>query len=367
MLEQIGAVASRASGATDSDGGGDSAFFRSALHLHLTALVALAVASEEPVTIPRLRALAAGAARSQAELRSEEWQQNSPTAQLLTRLAEEDATETDPEKRATLAEIFAYWTGEFVSLSERARSIIEIMVSMTVQPFLYPPLRQLFTSGQSTITPESCFDGKLVLIDITAQEFGLGARVAGLVWKHAFQTAVVKRNGARGTLRPVALFADEFQYWVTEKDAEYQAVCRSAAGCTVYLTQQRESISRILGETATENLLSNLNTKIFCQNTGATNLYASQLIDGRYVQVTGTSWGGNMNQSEHGIPGTGTTAGISRNEERRAYLEPSFFQRLRRGGAQNGGLVDAVIFVGGKLFGEGGGEPLPYKVLTFRQ
>jgi hypothetical protein len=35
-------------------------------------------------------------------------------------------------------------------------------------------------------------------------------------------------------------WADEAQNFVTPFDAEYQAVARSAGGCTVYLTQNRE-------------------------------------------------------------------------------------------------------------------------------
>ncbi len=365
LLEEIATAAQRASGGATSDGG-DSAFFKNALHLFLTALVALAVASGEQVTLPRLRELASGAARSPAELRSEEWQKTSPTAQLLARLAEQQATEQDKERRADIAEIFAYWTGDFVSLSSRARSIIEMMFSMTVQPFLYQPLRQLFTGG-STITPEACFDGKIIIIDLPVQDLRLAGTVAALGWKHCFQISVMRRSGSRGTLRPVLLYADECQHWVTERDAEYQAVCRSSGGCTVYMTQQRDSIIRAIGERATDNLLSNLQTKFFCQNTGDTNRFASELIGERYTNITNVNFGDSAQYHPADPSASSSThSGITRAEQKREYIQASRFQSLRRGGPQNQFQVDTVVYCGGKLFGQGD-EKLPYKILTFRQ
>jgi hypothetical protein len=56
-----------------------------------------------------------------------------------------------------------------------------------------------------------------------------------------------------------------------------QAVARSAGGCTVYLTQTREAMRRVLGNSdTTDALLANLQAKFFCQNTGDTNEWASK-------------------------------------------------------------------------------------------
>jgi len=366
LLEEISTAAQRAGGGASGEGG-DSAFFQNALHLFLTALVSLAITSGEKLTLPRLRELAAGAARSPEELRSEQWQKTSPTAQLLARLAEEQASEPDKERRADIAEIFAYWTGDFVTLSSRTRSIIEMMFSMTVQPFLYQPLRQLFTGG-STITPEACFDGKIIIIDLPVQDYRLAGTVAALVWKHCFQIAVTRRSGPRGSLRPVLLFADECQHWVTERDAEYQAVCRSSGGCTVYMTQQRDSIIRAIGERSTDNLLSNLQTKFFCQNTGDTNRWASELIGDRYTYATNVNFGDSAqpDPSAHIHMGGSAHSSLSRTEVKKEYISSAAFQRLRRGGPPDF-QVDTVVYCGGKLFGYGDDERLPYKMLTFRQ
>lgn len=371
LLDEIARAAAHAGGAS-SGSGGDSAFFEDALHLMLTALVALAIASGRRVTLPYLRELAASAPRSLADLAAPGWHERSACAQLLARLAARDARETDADKRADIAELFTYWAGEWPELSSRTRSIVDMMFSMLVTPFLYPPLRQLFTgssgSSGSTITPEAAFDGKIIIIDLPVQEFRLAGQVAALVWKHCFQIAVMRRSGPRGSLRPVFLWADEAQNFVTARDAEYQAVARSNGGCTVYLTQQRESLVHKIGETATENLLANLQLKLFCQNTGATNQWASDLIGERFVQVTGMNIGRGAQQDANGVMADASaSSGISRSEQKRAFIEPSRFQSLKRGGPANGYIVEAVAFMGGKTFGKPGQEMLPYKILAFAQ
>ena len=88
------------------------------------------------------------------------------------------------------------------------------------------------------------------------------------------------------------LWADEAQNFVSDFDAEYQAVARSAGGCTVYLTQNRESYRRVLGNSdAVDSLLGNLQAKFFCQNSGETNEWAAKLLGERWMGVTSTNVG----------------------------------------------------------------------------
>lgn len=363
LLDEVASVAARASGSSVEDGSGDSAFFKNALHLMLTALVALAVLSREKVTLPYLRELAASAPRSPDELRSSQWQEDSAMAKLLARLAQE-APRMSPAARADLDECFNYWTSDYVQLSERTRGILDMMFALTVTPLLYAPLRELFTSGTSSVTPEDCARGKLIVVNLSVQGYRLAGRIAALVWKHLFQLFVMRRSGEN--LPPVFLWADEMQNFVTETDALYQAVARSAGGATVYLTQQRDSVANVIGAGATENLFANLQTKFFCQNTGETNEWASGLIGARFVPVT-TRGVGRSGAADSAAADTGGSASVSIKDEKRAFIEPSRFQSLKRGGPLFGYEVEAVAFVGGKTFQKNGGEPLPYKILTFRQ
>ncbi len=73
-----------------------------------------------------------------------------------------------------------------------------------------------------------------------------------------------------GFLRPVFIFADEFQNFVTSHDAVYQSVARSAGGCSLYLTQNRENLRRVLkNDDAVDSFAKQLATKAFFSEYGS--------------------------------------------------------------------------------------------------
>ena len=165
---------------------------------------------------------------------------------------------------------------------------------MLARPLVTRPLRELF-SADTNIKPEDTFDGKIIIVDLPVQEFRLVGRIANLAWKYCFKLPSCDgrhRPNRTPILRPVFLWADEAQNFVTNFDAEYQATARSAGGCTVYLTQNRESYGRVLKNmNAVDSLLGNLQCKFFCQNTGQTNDWASFILGQRWVKTTSTSAG----------------------------------------------------------------------------
>lgn len=272
------------------------------------------------MSLPLLRKIANSAPLSLAERDNAAWQERSACWQALREA--ERATENDPAARADFEECRSYWEQDFPALSDRTRSVVTLMFSMLVRPFITRPLRRLF-SEDTTIRPEDTFGGKIIIVDLPVQEYRLAGRMAAMAWKWCFQLAVMRRHGAPGTLRPIFLFADEAQQFITERDAEYQAVARSAGGCTVYLTQQREGIRRVLrSDDATDNLLANLQTKFFCQNSGETNTWASGLLGERYVKITSSSIGRSGQHGEVGLAAdVNASSGVQRTEQKRYFIE----------------------------------------------
>jgi hypothetical protein len=227
------------------------------------------------------------------------------------------------------------------------------------------PLRKLFSSDIN-VRPEDTFDGKIIIVDLPVQDLRLAGRIANLAWKYCFQTAVLRRTPPKGGyLRPVFLWADEAQNFVSRFDAQYQAVARSAGGCTVYLTQNRESYRLALKNyDAVDSLLGNLQAKFLCQNSGETNEWASKLLGERWKHINSTNVGqmtgdNNPNQNRH-------NSGVSRAEQKRHFIEPAAFTTLKRGGMLNDYRVECVVYNGGHVF-ESGRERLPYRLLTFKQ
>jgi type IV secretory pathway TraG/TraD family ATPase VirD4 len=259
---------------------------------------------------------------------------------------------------------------DYPALSDKTRSSIALGFTILIRPLVTRPLRKLFSSD-TNITPEDTFKGKIIIVDLPIQDFRLAGRVANLAWKYCFQVAVLRRmqpQDRKSYLRPVFLWADEAQNFITEFDAEFQAVARSAGGCTVYLTQNRESFRRVLGHAdAVDSLLGNLQAKFFCQNSGETNEWASKLLGERWLHVTSTNVG--QGSADDPARGGNHSSGVTRSEQKRLFVEPAQFTTLKRGGPANHFQVQAIVYNGGYLFpSPTGGDPaLPYRLLTFNQ
>jgi hypothetical protein len=358
LLDEIaGAI-----GGAKGGGGGSSKFWDDALHHMNTNLVSLVVLSGVSLSLSQLRFVVNSAPQSSAQSADAEWRKTSECF-FLVQQAETATAEADADTKAEFEECKSYWLHEFPNLAEKTRSIITLTFSMLTRPFLTRPLRTLF-STDTTVTPEDAFDGKIIIVDLPVQEFRLAGRVANLAWKYCFQVAVLRRTppAQKDTfLRPVFLWADEAQNFVSEFDAEYQAVARSAGGCTVYLTQNRESYRRVLGNAdAVDSLLGNLQCKFFCQNSGETNEWAAKLLGERWMSISGMNTTNPQNLAEENQ--RGGTAGVNISEQRRYFVEPAMFTTLKRGGEENAFEVEAVVYNGGKNF-----HGMPYAKLLFNQ
>jgi hypothetical protein len=113
-----------------------------------------------------------------------------------------------------------------------------------------------------------------------------------------------------------------------------------------------------------------LQAKIFCQNSGETNEWASRLLGERWVQITSTNVGQSQTDAAPISATNNHTSGISRSDQRRYFVEPSTFTTLKRGGALHNFQVQAIVYNGGHVFASGapGKESmLPYVLLTFNQ
>jgi hypothetical protein len=363
-------IAGAISGSEKSNGGGDNKVWQDALHTLNSNAVALPVLAGLKVSLPLLRDITSSAAQTLEHLKSPEWQKNSVCCQLLKE-ADEATKNGDPEARADFEECRTYWTKDFPSYSDKTRSSIMMGFTVLIQPLVTRPLRKLFSSD-TNIKPEDTFDGKIIVVDLPVQEFRLAGRIANLTWKYCFQVAVLRRMQPKdGFLRPVFLWADEAQNFVSRFDSEYQAVARSAGGCTVYLTQNIESFRRVLkNDDAVNSLLGNLQAKFFCQqSSNETNEWAAKLFGQRYIKITGTSAGISRQLQALLMPASQPqqSAGIDRRDDKRFYVEPAAFTTLRKGGQQNNFQVEAIVYLGGHLFGNGSEERLPFKRLVFNQ
>jgi hypothetical protein len=367
ILDEIAGAIARSEGASEG-GQGDNKFWDDALHHMNTNLVDLPIFANLRVSLPLMRSIVISAPQNLEQIDDEKWQETSACAAIL-READKATLRAHEDIRADFEECRNYWLQEYPVLSEKTRSIINLSFSMLARPLITRPLRKLFSSD-TNVTPEDAFNGKIIIVDLPVQEYRLAGRIANLAWKYCFQVAVLRRTPPTkrdSYLRPVFLWADEAQNFVSDFDAEYQAVARSAAGCTVYLTQNRESYRRVLGNAdAVDSLLGNLQAKFFCQNSGETNEWAAKLLGERWLRITSTNAGQSRNDGTQAGPEGSHSSGVSRSDQRRLFVEPSRFTTLKRGGPHHDYQVEAIVYNGGHLFANGS-EPLPYKHITFNQ
>jgi hypothetical protein len=363
MLDELGGVAAGDAGTAEGSDGA-AKFFKDSLHHLNTNAVDLALLAGLRVSLPLLRSIILSAPLTPAEAASETWlQSRSVCATLLREAAKAIEESGDAEAKADYIEVENYWLREYPAIGDRTRSIITLCFSMVARPFLTRPLRRLF-STDTNVTPQDTFDGKIIIVDLPVQVFRLAGRMANLAWKYCFQIAVMRRQppGAPGRyLRPVFLWADEAQNFVTEFDAEHQAVARSAGGCTVYLTQNRESYLRVLGnEAAVDSLLGNLQLKAFCQQSSpTTNSWAARLLGERWQKILSTNVGHSGRASEERY----ASSNVNVNQQRRYFVEPAEFTVLKRGGDANDYQVEVVLYLGGHVFSDG----LPYRRIQIDQ
>ena len=366
ILDEIAGAIASSQGA--SAGGKGDKFWEDALHHMNTNLVELPVFAGLRVSLPLMRSIVNSAPQNLEQFDDPKWQEHSACAAII-READKATVKASDAIRADFEECRNYWLQEYPVLSEKTRSIINLSFSMLVRPLITRPLRTLF-STDTNIKPEDTFDGKIVIVDLPVQEYRLAGRIANLAWKYCFQVAVLRRTPPTGRdqfLRPVFLWADEAQNFVTKFDSEYQAVARSAGGCTVFLTQNRESYRRVLGNAdAVDSLLGNLQAKFFCQNSGETNEWAAKLLGERWLKITSTNAGQSRNDGGQTPENGNNSAGVSRADQRRFFVEPSFFTTLKRGGPLHNNQVEAIVYNGGHLFAHGN-EALPYRLITFNQ
>jgi type IV secretory pathway TraG/TraD family ATPase VirD4 len=333
-----------------SGGGGreDDGYWKKASRQMTRNMVELLALAKGSVTVPDLYRVAVTAPSSPDHIKSEQWRARC--------LAEADRKEKSPEQRRDFEIVTDYFCLEWPALAEKTRSIILSTFTSLIDVMNRGLLRSLYCSG-TNVTPQVVEEGKIILVALPVKEFGDVGQIAQVLWKYAFQRSIERRDVGVNA-RPVFLFADEAQSFVTSYDAQFQATSRAARVATVLLTQNVSNFEAALGgsekgRAETAALFANLNTKLLlCNGDPVTNEWGAKLV-GRSLQTFVNS--NNSYQSRDWLAtalGMGqpsqSSAGVT--EAYEFELQPRAFSFLRTGGPDNGMLVDAVLFQNGRRF-----------------
>ncbi len=283
---------------------------------------------------------------SDEELDSKKWRDSSHCYQTLLkirqRIERNELTEEEIDDYHVLEDYFLL---EHLRLHEKTRGIVRAMFTSFFTEFNRRPNRKLFCSD-TTITPEACLTGKIIIVNLPARNYNKVGIVAQKLMKLMFQRTVERSMDHIKHRAKMFLFADEFQTFFYPYDVDYQATARSSGVATVYLTQNLPNVYNAAGggpdaENRIKALVANLNTQVFLANSDlCTNTYAADLI-GKH-----TNWTKSKNRS------MGGDVSFSKGEQESLdyVLRPEAFHKLRTGGRKNNYLVDGYIVKTGTVF-----------------
>jgi hypothetical protein len=334
------------------------------LSRNLVDLLGMAV---QEVSVPNLYKLLVSAPLSLQEANSQQWQQCSFLYQCLV---EADRLVEDEEKRKDLAIVSKFFLEEYAGLSDKTRSIIKSTFTSSIDVLNRGVLRKLFCGG-TNVTPQAIEDGKIILVDFPIKEFGSIGGFANGLWKYAFQKSIERRSTVDRP-RPVFLWADEAQFFVTSHDMDFHSTCRSSSVATVLLSQNLSNFYAVLGgdktgEAQVDSIFGNCGLKIFHANGDPkTNHWASELIGKTRQFLVHANQSYEANDMYGDLLGLGqigqTSSGV--NEVLEYEVQPSAFTRLRTGGPRNRFEVDAIVVTTDGVFADNGRT---WRLATFKQ
>lgn len=358
LLEAIMECADR-----QGDGGGardDETYWRRATKQLVRNFVDLLILATGTVSIDALYRAVISAPQSPDDVRSDQWRNSSFCFKLLS---EADKRAKSGSQSQDFALVADYVLCEFSSLASKTRSIVVSCLTSQLDPMQRGVLRELF-GADTTLTPDACEDGAVIVCGLPTQTYRETGVIANVLLKYCWQRSMEARRVTPAS-RVVCLWCDEFQAFVTSRDAQFLAACRSSQTGAILLTQNVPGVYASLGggdrgRAEADAIFGNCNLKVFHANSDPeTNEWASRLI-GRTRQLMANgnnsysaeeAWAARNGASLFG-PAPSTTAGFS--EAYEYEVQPAEFTRLRTGGPANNWSVDAIVFQNGRVFRHSG-------------
>lgn len=337
---------------------GNDSFWRRELEKFVGAAIEVILAAGLPLDIATIHDVINSVPLFPSQITDVAWRETS----VCFTVCEQAAGQADLSIEFDVRQSIEVLTTQAAQMDERTRGNVQSTCSGILRPLSRGPFKTMF-SGDSTFTPSDTHYGWVVILDLPVKRFGDVGRLAQVIIKMLWQRATESRGDAG---RPVFLWADEAQYFLTPEDASYQQTARSSRASTVYLTQNLPSIINSLGggpeaENAAHSILGNLNTKIFHANSDTkTNEWAENLFSKSWAWHTSTSSQGNQD-----YPNKPWQSGtVSRSQSLDPQVLAASFLDLMNGGSRNKKVVEAIVFSSGRRWNN---SKVPAVKACFRQ
>lgn len=359
MMRRMSEAISVASDQPASDSGENKYFVDNAMKW-LSHAFPLLLLVEGTLRLRDVNEFIATSPKTPEELRSPKWQRGY-CSQVHIKAAYKSRENTEEGRHAlrVINDHGVFFLREAAELDARPRSGIVSNITNLIYPFLTGKLNELFCQD-TTVTPQDCRDGKLIIMDLPVLKYGMMGAVAQSLFKYLFGMSMQSRPVDDET-RPVLLYMDECQNFLSTYDADLLAMSRSAKICPVFITQDQPTFFAKMDEENAKSLLGKFGTRIFHANLSyETNLAASELIGkvqkfhvGETQSTTVNSGGGgNVQDGSGGYSGQKGEASV-RGQSSSGYMDyeipPDYFAtQLRTGTKVNNYKADAIVVRGNR-------------------
>ncbi len=344
-------------------GNGENVYFQKASDQLCRNSLEILVRANGKVTIPDLQLFVATAPNSLDQVASREWQASSYCFECLRRA--EKATKNESQRKDYELAV-SYFMNEWAPMSGRTRSSILSMLTSSLDLLSRGAARDLLSSPASNVSPEMCWDGAIVIVDIPALLYHDVARLIGVIMKFCWQRAAMRRDLSKGD-RPMAIIVDESHLFAAAPDWEFQAVARGTNTATIYATQSISNYSEVFGqnsEARVHSLLGNLQNQLFHQLTDTKTVsYVQELIGRRrqtFFNGSISNSGGWMDALLPGSDRQSVSGGFSESFEHE--LQARDLNSLAKGGPAHNFNVSAILYQGGKTFKATGRTWMPITI-----
>lgn len=356
LIELMRRFAEASNVASASNNGNENAFFSDAAMHWLSHIFPILRLAEPALRLKDVYKFVSSAPKSEKQVRSPEWQDSAYCCEVIERVSNL-ADAGDARAAQVLEDHGNFWVNEYPNLADKTRSSIEATLLNLIYPFLTGKLAELF-STETSFLPEMARYGKVIVFDLPVLTYGPMGAAAQSIFKYLFGLAMQREMVSKKT-RPVFLWIDECQFFLSATDAELLSTARSSKTCCVFITQDIPTFYAQLGHQArdvADSIIGKFGTRIFhANNCAQTNEAASKLIgkttkyhESKNVSL-GRNSGGNTHQSEYSNnAGAGDGRNQSSSQGLTSYhdyiIHPEYFSKeLRTGGPKNGRRVEAIL------------------------
>jgi TraM recognition site of TraD and TraG len=399
-------MANQATGATGRD---SDSFWLEFMRQILTHTVHVLYSAYGTVSVTSILDFVTTAAVQGELYTNQEWVEAHYAGQTLRRCVDTPAVPMSPDTQRAMLE---YFIRQYPAIPEKTRGNGVITLTTKLDRFKHGRMKRCF-NDKTDIVPEMLFGGAIIILAMPALTWNDDGKIGQQLVKYMAQRTIETRASlpASQRERPVAIFADEAQYFANSYDDTFISTSRGSRAAMIYLSQTLPAFYAKFGRDQTDavdGLIGKFGTQIFHSNAcSRTNKYASELI-GRDIRMranhsrskgtnrsqgmnagantgsgsssgtshssnasfghnsgssdsSGNSWGDNVGMGESSSESSGAS------EQMDFLVEPAIFagDSLRSGGPANDNRVDAVLFRAGARFRQSGGRN--YMFVTFKQ